>query len=232
MAYADPNYDPQAAHEYYEKHKKLKGKKSTTKAQRNTKGMNKTQREQWAFARAQLFEEKKKRTEELKAGRKGALAALSEAGKQVTAEKQEITKRLSESQKQQLELIAEQKQKQKEQIQKQATQKIEALRNKLKNLPPEQRQKVKEQIQKSIDKIKTGLKKSKDKLSADTQARKEDIRADISGQKQSAANKAAESKALLREQRKGVSEAAKGAAQANKEEYEKALDAAYKRIRG
>ena len=232
MAYADPNYDPIAAHEYYEKHKKLKGRRSTTKAQRSIKGMNRAQREQWAFARAQLFEEKKRRTEELKAGKKGALSALSEAGRAVTAEKQEIVKRLSESQKQQLELISEQKKKQKEKIQAQATKKIEALRNKLKNLPPAERQKVKEQIQKSIDKIKTGLKKSKDKLSADTQARKEDIRADISGQKKAATDKAAESKALLREQRKGVSEAAKGAAQANKEEYEKALDAAYKRIRG
>ena len=25
MAYADPNYDPQKAHEYYMKHRKLKG---------------------------------------------------------------------------------------------------------------------------------------------------------------------------------------------------------------
>lgn len=232
MAYANPNYDPVAAHEYYEKHKKLKGRKSTTKAQRSTKGMNKTQREQWAFARAQLFDEKKKRTEELKAGKKGALASLSEAGRQVSAEKKAITDKLSQSQKDQLALISEQKQKQKEQIQKNATQKVNALREKLKSMNPEQRKALKEKIQKSIDKIKTGLKKSKEKLSADTQARKEAIRADIAGQKKSAADKAAEAKALLREQRKGVNEAHKGATQQNKEEYEKALDAAYKRIRG
>ena len=70
MAYSDPNYDPVAAHEYYMKHRKLKGRKSTTKAQRSVKGMSKSQREQWAYARAQLFEQKTAKTKELTEGRK------------------------------------------------------------------------------------------------------------------------------------------------------------------
>jgi alpha-galactosidase/6-phospho-beta-glucosidase family protein len=43
------NYDPVKAHEYYEKHKKLKGRRST-------KGFSDTQKEQYAYAKDQLRE--------------------------------------------------------------------------------------------------------------------------------------------------------------------------------
>ena len=48
MAYKDPNYDPQKAHEYYEKHKKLKGRKKATR-----------QEEQMAYAQSQLQKQQK-----------------------------------------------------------------------------------------------------------------------------------------------------------------------------
>lgn len=48
------DYDPQKAHEYYEKHKKLKG--------RSKKGMSQKQREQIAYANDQLKAERTART--------------------------------------------------------------------------------------------------------------------------------------------------------------------------
>lgn len=51
MAYKDPNYDPVKAHEYYEKHKKLKGRK---------KGVT-TQQEQLAYVQSQLQKQYKKK---------------------------------------------------------------------------------------------------------------------------------------------------------------------------
>lgn len=46
------DYDPVKAHEYYMKHRKLKGRHST-------KGMSQTQKEQWAYAKDQLSEQHK-----------------------------------------------------------------------------------------------------------------------------------------------------------------------------
>lgn len=50
---ASQYYDPQKAHEYYEKHKKLKGNT------RSTKGFDQGQKESWAMAKEQLAEKHK-----------------------------------------------------------------------------------------------------------------------------------------------------------------------------
>lgn len=55
MAYADKYYDPVKAHEYYEKHKKLKGKRTSTK------GFSQSQKEMAAYVKNQLNEEKKQK---------------------------------------------------------------------------------------------------------------------------------------------------------------------------
>lgn len=52
------NYDPVKAHEYYEQHKKLKGRTST-------KGFSKSQKEQAFYVKAQLTEEKKAKNKDL-----------------------------------------------------------------------------------------------------------------------------------------------------------------------
>ena len=57
---ANVNYDPKAAHEYYMKHRKLKGRK------RSTKGFDDTQKEQWAYAKEQLRTQRKQRNESSK----------------------------------------------------------------------------------------------------------------------------------------------------------------------
>ena len=48
-------YDAEKAHEYYEKHKKLKGRHST-------KGFSTRQKEMWMYGKAQLTNEKKANT--------------------------------------------------------------------------------------------------------------------------------------------------------------------------
>lgn len=54
MSYANKYYDPVKAHEYYEKHKKLKGRTST-------KGFSQNQKEMAAYVKNQLNEEKKQK---------------------------------------------------------------------------------------------------------------------------------------------------------------------------
>lgn len=54
MAYANKYYDPVKAHEYYEKHKKLKGRHST-------KGMTETQKEMAAYVKDRLNTEKEQK---------------------------------------------------------------------------------------------------------------------------------------------------------------------------
>ena len=50
------DYDPQKAHEYYERHKKLKGRRSTS-------GFSSQQKEMWSYAKDQLKTQKKTRNE-------------------------------------------------------------------------------------------------------------------------------------------------------------------------
>ena len=59
MHYASPYYDPVKAHEYYEEHKKLKGRHSTA-------GLNDKGRETAAYVKEQLLAEKKRNIEQSK----------------------------------------------------------------------------------------------------------------------------------------------------------------------
>lgn len=78
------NYDPVKAHEYYEKHKHLKGRK------RSTKGWNQTQKEQLSYAKYQLSEQKKAQLSDISEQRK-------EIAKKLSEQKREQKKRLSEA---------------------------------------------------------------------------------------------------------------------------------------
>ena len=75
-------YDPIKAHEYYIKHRKLKGRHFT-------KGFSQTQREQWAYARNQLSEEHKEINKGLTESQKENIAKVNEAKK---AQKERLTK--------------------------------------------------------------------------------------------------------------------------------------------
>lgn len=75
------NYDPVKAHEYYEKHKKLKGRRST-------KGFSDTQKEQWSYAKEQLKQEHKANNEAIAENKKERLEAISE---EVSDKKEALT---------------------------------------------------------------------------------------------------------------------------------------------
>ena len=75
------NYDPVKAHEYYMKHRQLKGRRST-------KGFTDTQKEQWAFAKEQLKEEHKANNEAINENKKERLEAISE---EVNDQKEALT---------------------------------------------------------------------------------------------------------------------------------------------
>jgi hypothetical protein len=66
------DYDPQKAHEYYMKHRKLKGRRST-------KGFSQTKKEQWAYVKKQLSEEHKGINKDISESRNERIAAISEA---------------------------------------------------------------------------------------------------------------------------------------------------------
>ncbi len=57
MSYANKYYDPVKAHEYYEKHKKLKGRRST-------KGMTDSQKAMAGYVKDKLNTEKKQKIQE------------------------------------------------------------------------------------------------------------------------------------------------------------------------
>ena len=68
------DYDPVKAHEYYEKHKKLKGKRST-------KGFSQQQKEQFAYAKDQLRQQYKEDVSDISEGLRETKAQLAEAAK-------------------------------------------------------------------------------------------------------------------------------------------------------
>lgn len=80
------DYDPQKAHEYYEKHKKLKG--------RSKKGMSQKQKEQIAYATDQLKGERTARTKQVTAKIDADAKAKREA---MIKQAKELIKRLKAS---------------------------------------------------------------------------------------------------------------------------------------
>lgn len=65
------DYDPVKAHEYYERHKKKT-------ANRSTKGMSQTKKEQWAYAKSQINDDYSARSKALTENSKTQRTALSE----------------------------------------------------------------------------------------------------------------------------------------------------------
>lgn len=77
------NYDPVKAHEYYEQHKKLKGRK---KSNRSIKGFSTTQKEQWSYAQHQLQEEHRDNGKRITENSKQERKKLSDACKNKIAQ--------------------------------------------------------------------------------------------------------------------------------------------------
>jgi hypothetical protein len=83
------DYDPIKAHEYYEKHKKLKGRKKKAQqyvptVKRTKKGWNHTQKEQLDYAKAQLKNNLKKQLKKIEEDKqKQKEAAIKNAKRQI-----------------------------------------------------------------------------------------------------------------------------------------------------
>ena len=131
MAYKDPNYDPVKAHEYYEKHKKLKGRKK--KSTVSTKGWSQTQQEQLAYVQKQLQKQYKKNNEKSKDRiSTGASVELEESSMRRQQEKKECVK--------------------------QAKAKIEELKRQFDNATPEQQEQMRKKISDAILNIRESTK--------------------------------------------------------------------------
>ena len=89
------DYDPKKAHEYYEKHKKLKGRRKT----HSTKGWSQRKKEQWAYAKDQLSEEHKAIGKNITETSKSTRAAMSAAAKEKISALRERIKSLPKEQK-------------------------------------------------------------------------------------------------------------------------------------
>lgn len=89
---ANKYYDPQKAHEYYEKHKKLKGRRST-------KGFDDSQKAMWGYVKSELNTEKKQRNSAASAKAKEQRQNFTEQCKAKVAALREKLKGLSKEQK-------------------------------------------------------------------------------------------------------------------------------------
>ena len=94
-------YDPQKAHEYYEKHKKLKGRS------RSTKGFSQEQKEQFSAAKDQLREEWKEKREGITESLSQQRQEMTEQAKKQIEQLRDIMKNMSPEQKKQFKATIE-----------------------------------------------------------------------------------------------------------------------------
>ena len=112
-AYASKYYDPVKAHEYYERTKKLKG--------RRTSGMSDEQKKTWSYVKEGVITEKKQKNEEIKKASSAEIETLR-------SEASETRKRISEKLKSWLSKITEQTSSEKKQLSKTAQLEKERIR--------------------------------------------------------------------------------------------------------
>ena len=104
--YASKYYDPVKAHEYYEEHKKLKGRRSTST-------LNEEGRQVWGYAKTQISNEKKAKSKSLSEDYKAKVqdyrASAKEAKERISAElKEKLTSITDSAQKQKVALAVKQ----------------------------------------------------------------------------------------------------------------------------
>lgn len=86
--YASPYYDPAKAHEYYEAHKKLKGRTSTA-------GLNEEGRKVASYVKSQITAEKKQRLDENTESRKTQIKSKRDArDREVEAHKAQMNQKI------------------------------------------------------------------------------------------------------------------------------------------
>lgn len=164
MAYASKYYDPVKAHEYYEKHKKLKGRKSTA-------GLNSTGKEAAKYVKDKLQEERNAKIDSLKQSTmkeideyKEHIEGLKEANKRMREE----YKRKKDALKQEAERI---KNMPKGPAKDRAKEALKKKREKLKAENPkhsiEQNLKIAKACREDVKKLRKTFTESKKKIKAD-----------------------------------------------------------------
>lgn len=152
MAYKSDYYDPQKAHEYYMKHRKLKGKRSKT----STAGFSNKQKEASLYVKSQINAKQKsalkKHTEDTKAQRKQMQEKVSKELSGIRAKIKQINSNssLSNNQKaqlrgelrEQLAKIAEDYKTQKEKFNQDSKTKRESIRNSYKRAYEKEHKKI------------------------------------------------------------------------------------------
>ena len=97
--YASKYYDPQKAHEYYERTKQLKGRKASAQKKTNprpTSALNKEGKEVWKVTKDNIITEKKGKVTEAQTNRKNTIASHRASAAATRARITEKLKQLSE----------------------------------------------------------------------------------------------------------------------------------------
>lgn len=211
MPYADPNYDPVKAHEYYMEHRQLKGNRST-------KGFSETQKAQIAFAKAQLSDQKTDQLAEINEWKKAQIQAISERVKNQNMDIREARARAVEA-------MREAAKAKKETLTRMGKLKIEALRRHLQEMPPERKKQMRDKIESLIGTLSNKMADAKFKITENTQkkVKKTQEKAKAETEKNTAKGKA--DKENVRAQAKAKKEEVKAG-------YESAVDKAYSDVRG
>ena len=210
MAYASPYYDPVKAHEYYMKHRHLKGNRST-------KGMSDEQKETLRYGKEQLYQEHKQRLSKITTDANEKRKALDEEHKEWKDE-------MREWKREKLQEIREKASAKKEEIRQQTAQKIEAIRERLKNMSPEEKAVFKEQLNTVITNLRTGKKRSTETITASAKAEQQGVTEHYNQR----IDKANTMHKIIKQE---VTDKAKKKREQESVDYNKALDDWYEQVR-
>ncbi len=210
MAYAKPTYDPVKAHEYYEKHKKLKGKRST-------KGFTDKQKELLKYGKDQLTEERKQK-----------IKALTEEG---STRKKAITKQTSaknasvrDTRAEMIAKIRQDAKVKKQRLKDQMNDKIESMRNRMATMSPEDKARFKTQLQGTIQSFRLTLQRQSGSIDSIANSL-------IGNEREKANRKMSENKLKSDELKQGVTKDIKAKKEKEWEEFEKAIDKWYAEVK-
>lgn len=125
--YASPYYDPVKAHEYYMAHRKLKGRRSSSK-------LNETGKEAWAYTKEQISKEKKSAIESERAKRDATIKShrekAAESRERLSAKMKRINEILTQRAKRQRENATLRSKQKREAIARKREREIERLKSK------------------------------------------------------------------------------------------------------
>lgn len=161
--YASPYYDPQKAHEYYEEHKKLKGRTSTS-------GLNDTGKEAAKYVKSQIDAEKKSLIEKAKKVKESKTTTRKATHESDVKRSNEMKKSVLDDHKEQM------------------NSKISSLRDRLKNMSKEDKAAHKDEINNQIAQLREQNKSERENITAAYKRSKEAINKAYSNDKKSYAD--------------------------------------------